>query len=106
MIPLLHLVLLNDHDFNEWEDLFLFHLLCTYHEDGNSPVFLFNQRAKRYNYGLIYGQDDSPWSQERLMTVTHSPLDLRRYAEHIQSRQSHRNHATRSLSPALPRTDH
>lgn len=106
MIPLLHLVLLNDNNFNEWEDLFLFHLLCTYHEDGNRPVFLFNQQGKRYNYGLIYRQDDSPWSQERLLTVNNSPLELRRYAEHILSRQSDGNYATPSLSPALPRTDH
>lgn len=106
MIPLLHLVLLSDKDFNEWEDLFLFHLLCTYHEDGNRPVFLFNQQGKRYNYGLIYRQDDSPWSQERLLTVANSPLELRRYAEHILSRQSDRNYATPSLSPALPRPDH
>lgn len=106
MIPLLHLVLLNDNDFNEWEDLFLFHLLCTYHEDGNRPVFFFNQQGKRYNYGLIYGQDDSPWSQERLLTVNHSPLELRRYTQHVLSRQSERNYATPSLSPALPRTNH
>lgn len=99
-------MLLNDNDFNEWEDLFLFHLLCTYHEDGNRPVFLFNQQGKRYNYGLIYRQDDSPWRQERLLTITNSPLELRRYTELILSRQSVRNRPTPSLSPAVPRLNH
>lgn len=94
-----------DNDYNQWEDLFLFHLLCTYHGDGNRPIFLFNQ-ARRYDYRLIYGQDDSPWSQERLLTVANSPLDLNRYTEHILSRQSVRNRPTPSLSPALPRPDH
>lgn len=105
LIPLLHLVLLMDNDFNQWEDLFLFHLLCTYHEDGNRPIFLFNQ-ARCHDYRLIYGQDDSPWSQERLLTVTYSPLELYRYAEHILSRQSVRNRPTPSLSPAVPRLNH
>lgn len=102
MIPLLHLVLLYDENFNRWEDLFLFHLLCTYHDEDNRPVFYFTSQGKRYNYGLIYRTDDSPWLQERLLTVNNSPLDLHRYAEYLLSHQSERNYATPSLSPALP----
>lgn len=103
MIPLLHLVLLWDEELNRWEDLFLFHFLCNHHGgDENRPVLSFNPQGKRYNYGLIYGTDDSPWLQERLLTVNNSPFDLLSYSEYLLSRQSEQNYPTPSLSPALP----
>lgn len=102
MIPLLHLVLLWDEQFNRWEDLFLFHLLCTYHNEDNRPVFGFTHRGQNYHYRLHYGTDNTPWLQERLLTVTTSSLDFSRYTQYLLSHQSERNHASPSLSPALP----
>ena len=101
MIPVLHHALLMDDNFDRWEDLFLIHVLCTTHWEDNQPVYGYHPYG-RSHYRQIYGTDESPWLQERRLTLNTPLSDFRRYSQHLRSRQPACGGPTPSLSPALP----